>query len=162
VNQFRKAAGTDPEALQVVSDRNKITSIFACTAGKTVDGDVFLFWLSFCFFSVKFYSVSFFYRECTFRTDADAKSHSITKFFRYDFCLSIDNFKGTFGTGRNTFSAACTLFFINFYYHPFYHLTDLFQDLPVKNVLFCCWENAKNQKYLSEVSSNIRQVSFFV
>ena len=60
MNQLGKAASADPKALHVVPEGKKVVGIFAGTAGEAPDGDIFLFRLSFCFFPVKFYGVSFF------------------------------------------------------------------------------------------------------
>jgi hypothetical protein len=120
VNQFRKAASADPKAFHIVPDGEEVVGVFAGPAGEAADGDVFLFGLGFCFFPIKFDGMSFFYRKCTFGTDADAETHAIAELFGYYLCFSVDNFNSTFGTGCDSFSAACTFFFIN-YYHSFYH-----------------------------------------
>jgi len=82
MNQFRKTTGTNPKTLQIMPERKEIAGVFTGSAGKTVNGTIFLLGLGFCFFQVKFYSVSFFYRECPFGANADAKTHAVTELFR--------------------------------------------------------------------------------
>jgi hypothetical protein len=122
VDQLRKASSADPYTFLVVSEGEKVMGIFAGSAGETTDRVVFLLGLGFCFFSVKFDGVSFFNGDCTFGTDAYAKTHAVTEVFGYNFCLSVDDLNGTFGTGSYTFSTTCTFFFVNFYNHSFYHV----------------------------------------
>ena len=59
MNQRGEAAGTDPETLHFVPEREEVMGIFSGSAGEAADGEVFLFGLGFCFFSIKFDGVSF-------------------------------------------------------------------------------------------------------
>lgn len=60
MNQFRKAACTNPKALHVMPERNEIAGGFVGPTGEALNRNIFLLGLGFCFFTVKFDSVSFF------------------------------------------------------------------------------------------------------
>jgi len=115
MDQAGKTSSTHPDALHVVPEGHEIVGILSGSALEATDRDVFLFWLGLGFFPVKLNCVPFFDGESTFGTDTNAVAHTITEFFGYDFCFSVDYLNGAFSTGCNAFSTACAFFFIDFY-----------------------------------------------
>ncbi len=84
-----------PHALHFVPEGEEVAGVFASPAGKAVYGDVFFPGLGFCFFSIEPDCVSFFDRDCTFGTDAEAETHTVAELLGYNLCFSVNDFNST-------------------------------------------------------------------
>jgi hypothetical protein len=110
VNQLWETVSTNPKTTHFVPEGEEVMGVFASPAVEAADGDVFFPRLSFCFFFIELDCVSFFDEDGIFRTNIYAVAHTVTVFFGYYFCFSINEFNSAFIAGCDAFPTACAFF----------------------------------------------------